>query len=156
MLTLTTLLLTIPLQGPQEPGANILFCIADDWGWPHAGMYGDAACATPNFDRIATAGILFEAAFVSSPSCTPSRNAILTGQHFFRLGAGVNLWSTLAPEHKTFMELLGEAGMHVGHSRKAWGPGNWKHSGRVTPPAGERRAPSEGEGGEPTGQQASG
>ena len=137
MLILAPLLLASPIQTPEDPGTNILFCIADDWGWPHAGIYGDGVCETPTFDRIASTGILFDAAFVSSPSCTPSRNSILTGQHFFRLGAGANLWSTLAPEHKTFMELLAAAGRHVGHSRKAWGPGSWKYSGREEPPAGQ-------------------
>ena len=32
--------------------------------------------------------VLFERAFVSSPSCTPSRGAVLTGQHIWRLGPG--------------------------------------------------------------------
>ena len=32
---------------------NIIFCLADDWGWPHAGVYGDQAVKTPNFDRLA-------------------------------------------------------------------------------------------------------
>ena len=38
---------------------NILFCMADDWGWPHAGAYGDTGVKTPNFDRIAREGMLF-------------------------------------------------------------------------------------------------
>jgi N-sulfoglucosamine sulfohydrolase len=130
------LLLLLTILGGAAAGErpNLLFCIADDWGWPHAGPYGERICATPTFDRIAREGVLFETAFVSSPSCTPSRNAILTGQHFFRLGAGANLWSTLAPEHLTFMEVLNGAGYHVGHWRKAWGPGNWKASGRTGAP----------------------
>ncbi len=59
---------------------NILFCIADDWGWPHAGAYGDPVVQTPAFDRLAREGVLFENAFVTAPSCTPCRNSILTGQ----------------------------------------------------------------------------
>ena len=31
---------------------NILFCIADDWGWPHAGAYGDSIINTPTFIPI--------------------------------------------------------------------------------------------------------
>ena len=60
---------------------NILFCIADDWGWPHAGAYGDPVVKTPTFDRVASEGVMFDYAYVSSPSCTPSRNALLTGQY---------------------------------------------------------------------------
>ncbi len=60
---------------------NILFCIADDWGWPHAGAYGDQVVRTPTSDRLVREGIGFEHAYVTSPSCTPSRNAVLTGQY---------------------------------------------------------------------------
>ena len=117
---------------------NILFAIADDWGWPHAGALGDDVVRTPTFDRLAAEGAMFERAFVSSPSCTPSRNAVLTGQHFFRLGEGASLWSTLAPAHPVFPLLLEDAGYHVGHWRKAWGPGDWKALGRTRNPAGKR------------------
>ena len=106
----------------SEP-PNILFCIADDWGWPHAGAYGDAVVATPAFDRVAREGVVFDRAYVSSPSCTPSRNAILTGQYHWRLGAGASLWSTLDVRHPVYPLLLQDAGYHVGHWRKSWGPG---------------------------------
>lgn len=112
---------------PEKP--NILFCIADDWGWPHAGVYGDRSVHTPNFDRLATAGLLFENAFVSSPSCTPSRGAILTGQHFWRLGEGANLWSTLSADIPTYPLILEQNGYYVGSWRKAWGPGDLKAGG---------------------------
>jgi len=124
-------------QETERSRPNILFCIADDWGWPHASAYGDPVVETPTFDRIAREGVLFEAAFASSPSCTPSRNAILTGQHFFRLGEGANLWSTLSPQHAVFPRTLEQAGYHVGHWRKAWGPGKWDRAGRKLNPAGE-------------------
>ena len=75
-----------PAAAAPEVRPNILFAMADDWGWPHAGIYGDKVVATPTFDAVAAGGVLFAAAFCSSPSCTPSRNAILTGQNFFRLG----------------------------------------------------------------------
>ncbi|MCG8527295.1 MAG: sulfatase-like hydrolase/transferase, partial [Opitutales bacterium] len=82
---------------------NILFCLADDWGWPHAGVYGDQVVNTPTFDRLANEGVLFEHAYVSSPSCTPCRNSILTGQQFYRLDKGANLWSTLDVAYPNFM-----------------------------------------------------
>lgn len=119
---------------PQDR-PNIVFAIADDWGWPHASAYGDEAIATPNFDRIAAAGVLFDHAYVSSPSCTPSRGAIVTGQHFFRLGAGANLWCHWpAGEFAEYPAMLADAGYHVGSWRKAWGPGK-SASG---PPGGRR------------------
>lgn len=111
-----------PRNEPDQP--NILFVIADDWSWPHAGAYGDPVIQTPNFDRIAREGVLFEHAYVSSPSCTPSRAAILTGQSFWRLGGGGNLYGPLAPDHPVYTDLLEEHGYHVGYTRKGWGPGN--------------------------------
>ena len=108
-----------------EQRPNIVFAIADDWGWPHATIYGnDDVCQTPAFDQIASNGLLCNHAYISSPSCTPSRNAILTGQYHWRLGSGANLWSTLDTKHKTYPHLLEDAGYHVGSWRKSWGPGN--------------------------------
>jgi arylsulfatase A-like enzyme len=115
---------------------NIFLAIADDWGWPHAGAYGDPVCKTPTFDRVAREGVLFTNAFVSSPSCTPSRGALLTGQYHWRLEESANLWSTLQAKFRTYPELLRDAGYAIGHYRKAWGPGDIKPGGRKENPAG--------------------
>lgn len=105
---------------------NFVFAIADDWGWPHASAYGDEALKTPVFDSIARQGVLFNHAFVSSPSCTPSRGAIITGQHFWRLGPAANLWSEWPDgTFAEYPQLLEQAGYHTGHFRKAWGPGKF-------------------------------
>jgi N-sulfoglucosamine sulfohydrolase len=108
-------------DGERPP--NILFCIADDWGWPHAGAYGDAVVNTPVFDGLARQGVLFEHAYISSPSCTPSRGAILTGQFHWRLGGAANLWSIFPDRLDTYPEILAKAGYFVGRTGKAWGPG---------------------------------
>lgn len=122
-------------EGPgQRP--NIIFAIADDWGWPHAGVYGDPVVQTPAFDRVANEGILFNHAYVSSPSCTPSRNAILTGQYHWRLGPGASLWSTLDPSTPVFPLLLEQAGYQIGQYRKSWGPGSLE--GWAKEPAGQK------------------
>ncbi len=102
---------------------NILFCIADDWGWPHASIHGDTVVQTPTFDRIARNGILFNNAFAIVPSCTPSRNSILTGQYPWRLKTGASLWSVFPEGIETYPNLLEDAGYHVGCYRKAYGPG---------------------------------
>jgi N-sulfoglucosamine sulfohydrolase len=128
LLVVMTLLATSCNKEPDRP-PNILFAIADDWGWPHAGVYGDPVVQTPAFDRIAREGILFNHAYISSPSCTPSRNAILTGQYHWRLGPGADLWSTLDPATPVYPLLLEDAGYKIGRFRKSWGPGdisNWK------------------------------
>ncbi len=115
---------------PSAKRPNIVFAIADDWGWPHASAYGDKVVQTPAFDRIAREGVLFEHAYVSSPSCTPSRGAIITGQQFFRLKQGGNLWCVWPEgEFAEYPALMTEAGYHVGTWRKSWGPGKGNPAG---------------------------
>jgi arylsulfatase A-like enzyme len=115
---------------------NILVAIADDWSFPHAGAYGDRTVRTPNFDRIAREGTLFTHAFAASPSCTPSRAALLTGQAVHRLEEGGNLWSFLPKSYAVYPDLLEKAGYVVGHTGKGWGPGRFEQGGRTRNPAG--------------------
>lgn len=120
----------------QDKRPNIFLAIADDWGYPHAGAYGDPVVKTPVFDRIAREGVLVKSAFCSSPSCTPSRGALLTGQYHWRLEENANLWSTLQTKFTTYPEILEKAGYFIGKSRKAWGPGRLEPGGRNVDPAG--------------------
>ncbi len=115
---------------------NIVVLMADDWSWPHAGALGDQIVKTPTFDRMVRKGVLFERAFVSSPSCTPSRMAIATGQWHWRLGEAQNLGGSLAKGVPTYADLLAEAGYHVGFSRKGASPS--MHTYRGTDPFGPR------------------
>lgn len=115
---------------------NILFIIADDWSWPHAGAYGDRVVATPNFDRVAREGILFSNAFCAAPTCTASRGAVLTGQAPHRLKEGANLWSTLRAEFAVYPDILEKAGYAVGFTGKGWGPGSVEAGGRTRNAAG--------------------
>ena len=121
---------------PVSKRPNILFALADDWGWPHAGAYGDKVVKTPAFDRLAMEGVLFEHAFISSPSCTPCRNSIVTGQQFYRLGQGANLQSTLDVKYPNFMFMMRDTGYEIGHWRKAWGPGKYESGGYAEHPCG--------------------
>jgi len=114
---------------------NILLLLADDWG-VHAGVYGTKGIQTPTFDRLVEEGVSFERAFSSTPSCTPARGALLTGQHTWRLGPGMNLFSTLPSSLPVYQDLLEQAGYFVGYTRKGWGPGNVKAGGRTRNPAG--------------------
>ena len=118
----------------QRP--NILFCIADDWGYPHAGAYGDKVARTPTFDRVAREGILFTHAFSAAPSCTPSRAAILTGRYPHQLEEGSVLWGFLPKKFAVYPDLLEKAGYKIGAMRKGWGPGNFQAGGFTRNPAG--------------------
>ncbi len=75
-----------------EDRPNILFCFSDDWGL-YASIYRDAqrpglndVIHTPTLDAIGRSGVVFNDAFVSAPSCTPSRAAVSTEMPFYRCG----------------------------------------------------------------------
>jgi uncharacterized sulfatase len=115
---------------------NILLCIADDASWHHFGANGDRVVRTPNFDRVAREGVNFRHAFCSSPSCTPSRGALLSGQQFWRLQEGGNLWSRWPNQFVVYPDQLAKAGYRVGLQGKGWGPGDFQYGGREHNPAG--------------------
>lgn len=72
-------------RGATPARPNILFILTDDQGWPTLGSYGSTRVPTPNLDRLAAEGIRFTDAYVM-PQCTPTRAALLTGQHTARNG----------------------------------------------------------------------
>jgi N-sulfoglucosamine sulfohydrolase len=123
-------------SGDRRRPPNILFCIADDWSWPHASSIEDKVVQTPTFDRVVREGVRLQNAFVTAPSCTPSRGSIVTGQWHWRLEEGGNLWSTLPAKFAVYPDLLEKAGYHVGVTRKGWGPGQPQPGGRTRNPAG--------------------
>jgi len=110
-----------PPPAGRGPKPNIVVFMADDWSWPHAGILGDPVAKTPHFDRIAREGVLFENAYVSCPSCTPSRLSVLTGQHHWRLEEGASLGGSLREQFGVYTELLQAAGYRIGR----FGKGVW-------------------------------
>ena len=132
-------LLALAVALPQRAAItrpNILLALADDWSFPHAGVHGDRTVSTPSFDRIAREGVRFTHAFVASPSCTPSRAALLTGQAVHRLEEGANLYGSLPKSYAVYPDLLEAAGYFVGYSGKGWAPGRFEPGGRTRNPAG--------------------
>lgn len=118
-----------------ERRPNILLLIADNWAYPHAGIYGTEV-STPAFDQVAREGVLFDHAFAPTPSCSPSRSSLLTGQDSHRLQDAANLYGNLKSSYNTYPELLAAAGYFTGYSGKGWAPGSAEASGRRENPAG--------------------
>jgi N-sulfoglucosamine sulfohydrolase len=128
-----------PKQKKAELKPNILFILADDWSYPFASIYGDKMIRTPNLEKLAKRGVVFTHAFCSSPSCTPSRSAILTGKYPHNLGEGVNLVGKLALEETTYVEEFQKNGYAVAFERKGWAPGKFEKMGYKENPSGKEQ-----------------
>ncbi|MBM3734442.1 MAG: sulfatase [Acidobacteria bacterium] len=115
----------------RQDRPNILFVIADDMTWPSPGA------STPVFDRIAGEGVLFTRSYCASPSCTPSRSAVLTGKHIWQLGEAGVLYGTMPPDQTLFTHRLEDARYSVGFTGKAWAPGDWRAAGLTRHPVGK-------------------
>src|SRR5262245_34801365 len=83
-------LLTLVATAPAADAPHIVIFIADDLGWADCSTYGGKDVPTPNMARLAAEGMTFTHAFVASPSCAPSRAALLTGLDPMRNGAMLN------------------------------------------------------------------
>ncbi|XP_046335684.2 arylsulfatase B-like [Haliotis rufescens] len=72
----------LSLSSAERP--NIVFIVADDLGWNDVG-FRNPDMITPNIDKLATEGIIFENAYVQ-PLCSPSRTAFMSGMFPFHVG----------------------------------------------------------------------
>ena len=123
---------------PQPPSKrpNILLAIADDVSWPHMGAYGCRFIKTPNFDRMAKEGILFNHCFTSNPKCSPSRASILTGRYSWQLEEACCHFGIFPGKFKVYPDQLEAVGYFVGYTGKPWAPGDWAKGGcKRIPPA---------------------
>ncbi|WP_164101412.1 sulfatase-like hydrolase/transferase [Candidatus Laterigemmans baculatus] len=69
---------------------HIVVFLSDDHTLADCSVYGAADIETPQMERLAASGMAFDLAFVASPSCAPSRAALLTGLMPARNGAEAN------------------------------------------------------------------
>jgi arylsulfatase A-like enzyme len=74
------LLLAVSVTGCAAEKPNIVLILADDLGINDLSCYGRKDQATPNLDRLASAGVRFTSAYCAQPICSPSRAALLTGK----------------------------------------------------------------------------
>ena len=88
---------------------NVIFIFSDDHATQAISAYGSKINRTPNIDRIAREGALFEANFCTNSICGPSRASILTGKHSHKNGFKRN-GNRFDPGQMTFPKLLQKVG----------------------------------------------
>jgi arylsulfatase A-like enzyme len=64
---------------------NIILIITDDQGYPAVGANGTSWLKTPNMDKLRKTGAAFDR-FLVSPTCSPTRSALMTGRHPMKNG----------------------------------------------------------------------
>ena len=140
------MVLACALSGMAAPPArrpNILLICVDDLK-PLLGCYGAPAVQTPNIDRLAARGLLFERAYCNQAVCAPSRNALMTGLRPSSLGIYdlATHFRVSAPDAVTLAQTFRRAGyrtealgkiLHVGHGNTedaaSWSVPPWKPRG---------------------------
>lgn len=99
--------------GNEPPGKpNFIVFVADDAAWNDCGPYGNANIKTPNINKLAEEGMVFNHAFLTTSSCSPSRCSILTGRYPHSTGAP-ELHMPLPAEQLLFAGELQKAGYYT-------------------------------------------
>ena len=102
----------------SEKKPNIVVIYLDDLGYGDVGFNGATEIKTPNFDKLANAGVRFTNGFASSATCTPSRYALLTGVYPWREKNAKILPGTapliIGTDQMTIPKMLKEQGYYTG------------------------------------------
>jgi arylsulfatase A-like enzyme len=94
-------------------GANVLWICTDQQRFDTLGCYANRFVRTPNLDRLAREGILFERCYVQSPVCMPSRASFLTGRYPRTTRCRQN-GQIIPPDEKPISRLFADAGYYCG------------------------------------------
>lgn len=108
LLALLLLFAATKAQAQQRP--NVVIIVSDDHAFQTIGAYGGKYNASPNIDRIAREGAVFNKAYVTNSICGPSRAVILTGKYSHKNGFRDNAHSYFDSSQYTFVKDLQKAG----------------------------------------------
>lgn len=124
---------------PGAPRLNVLLIVADDLR-DTVGCYGNTMVKTPNIDRLAERGVLFQRAYAQYPVCNPSRTSFLTGLRCEETGVvGNNThFRSKLPDIVTLPQMVRQRGYYTAaygkifHLGEAMGEerGGWSDAGK--------------------------
>jgi len=105
-----------PLMVQKNRSPNILFLLTDDQRRDTLGCMDNAVVRTPEIDRLARAGGLFQIAFVTTSACSPIKTCIVTGQYArHRIIGDLQKRITPDPWSATYPARLRSSGYCTGH-----------------------------------------
>ena len=103
----------------ELPPPNILWLVSEDNSPDFIGVYGNDVVMTPNIDRLAETGVVYNHAFANAPVCAPARNTIITGMYANSLGNHQMRSYYKIPDFvKYFPEYIREAGYYTSNNSK--------------------------------------
>ncbi|NLS95309.1 MAG: sulfatase [Planctomycetaceae bacterium] len=122
--TACTATLARPCLAADAKRPNIIMLLTDDQRWDTLGCMGNKIIKTPNVDRLASQGVVFDNVFVTTSICMTNRACIFTGQYASRHGV-IDFKTSFTPEQlaETYPGQLKQAGYYTGFIGK-WGVGN--------------------------------
>ncbi len=109
----------------SESRPNVILVMCDDLGWGDVGFNGNTIIHTPNIDKMASEGVVFERFYSACAVSSPTRASVLTGRNPYRTGVFDANAGILRTEEITIPELLKDEGYATGHF------GKW-HLGTLT------------------------
>ncbi len=114
---------------------NVIIMLADDLGWSDVGFHG-GDIDTPSLDRLAAEGVQL-GRFYTTPICSPTRAALMTGRNPIRLGVAYSVifpWHNIGihPDERFLSQAFADAGYqtamvgkwHLGHAQQTYHPNN--------------------------------
>ena len=126
------LLVAVATAAAAKP--NVVIFLADDLGWADVGFHGEQAIETPSLDRLAREGVQLDR-FYTTPICSPTRAALMTGRDPIRLGVAYGVimpWHThgIHPNERFLPQAFQAAGYqtamvgkwHLGHAQMTYHP----------------------------------
>lgn len=91
IIIISSMLFRCAPQSESVKPPNILYIMSDDHAFQAISAYGGSHLQTPNIDRLAKEGAIFNRSFVTNSICAPSRAVLLTGKHSFINGKVDNI-----------------------------------------------------------------